>query len=874
MKFIITLLLITFVYAGSAQAPALINYQGVARDSKGTPIVNQNIALKFEVLQGSATGAVIYTDDQPNGVKTNELGLFTTQIGKNAPLGQMNWQGGPYYLRVWIDPAGGSNLISLGTQQIISVPFAVHAQSIPSNLSGGVLTIGTRTHAINANSVTISQGTGTNITVSGGPNYTIHSVPPTLALTSNNASISIVGSNTIALPVAATPTLVGAGIATVVSGASTYTVGVPAPSYNPLSGVLSIGSSNTPVTPTLVLNNGVLYSGPPTNSVTLPTGVTVSGTGLASVTGFPNYVVNVPPPALALSPNNLSISIVGSNSVALPAAVTVSAPAGGIVSVTGGPTNYGVSIPNPVWTGTALTLGATTTTIAPTLILGSGGILTSGPPTNSVNIGNIGPWRQAVGSVTLGTVTDNVAINTPGSPAAKLEVWGSATTTSPTIKAINQNAANTSAALDVSSNGALGLQVNNTSPNGIGGAFSSTVGYALSATNTSSLNSTIFSQNFDATTPNSYAGYFNGGFVAQSKPLPLAFALNARSSSNADLFVVRNDGKVGLGTGAPQENFQVESATNTQLSLISGGSSNILFGSSGIHNQAGIMYSTSNNTMSIWTNSTPDRIYIESGGNVGIGIGAGAIVSKLDVNGNMRVGNGSTAKLFFGTTNGINDGYTGIHRLNDDLVLSVFKAAGGSAFGTNSYDAVTVKSNSGNVGIGVANPSQKLEVNGSIKMTDGLEAQGKILVSDGAGVASWKSSPAAIQFGGLNVNTVTANPAGTTLSTSAMSFNKQYASTEVEITLYSMAYSGSFNAPATTIYFEIYVDGAPGSAATRHYFFSSAQAAYMNLKSYFTGLSSGSHTITIIAKTDAGTSTGVLLDPGGYNGRVLVKEIF
>lgn len=46
---------------------------------------------------------------------------------------------------------------------------------------------------------------------------------------------------------------------------------------------------------------------------------------------------------------------------------------------------------------------------------------------------------------------------------------------------------------------------------------------------------------------------------------------------------------------------------------------------------------------------------------------------------------------------------------------------------------------SGNVGIGTTSPGQKLEVNGSIKMTDGNQGSGKVLTSDANGVASWQS---------------------------------------------------------------------------------------------------------------------------------------
>jgi len=44
-----------------------------------------------------------------------------------------------------------------------------------------------------------------------------------------------------------------------------------------------------------------------------------------------------------------------------------------------------------------------------------------------------------------------------------------------------------------------------------------------------------------------------------------------------------------------------------------------------------------------------------------------------------------------------------------------------------------------NVGIGTANPSAKLHVNGTLKVTDGSQGVGKVLTSDVNGLATWKT---------------------------------------------------------------------------------------------------------------------------------------
>jgi len=43
-----------------------------------------------------------------------------------------------------------------------------------------------------------------------------------------------------------------------------------------------------------------------------------------------------------------------------------------------------------------------------------------------------------------------------------------------------------------------------------------------------------------------------------------------------------------------------------------------------------------------------------------------------------------------------------------------------------------------NVGIGVANPQAKLDVGGTLKITDGSQGVGKVLISDNNGMASWQ----------------------------------------------------------------------------------------------------------------------------------------
>jgi hypothetical protein len=52
---------------------------------------------------------------------------------------------------------------------------------------------------------------------------------------------------------------------------------------------------------------------------------------------------------------------------------------------------------------------------------------------------------------------------------------------------------------------------------------------------------------------------------------------------------------------------------------------------------------------------------------------------------------------------------------------------------------IWVTINAQNVGIGISNPSALLHVNGTFKLTDGTQGDGKVLVSDNLGKASWQA---------------------------------------------------------------------------------------------------------------------------------------
>jgi Protein of unknown function (DUF1566) len=115
--------------SGYAQAPNAIPYQAVARNSSGNLIASQNIHLRFTIHDGTATGTTVFQETQT--VTTNVLGLFSVNIGQGTPVSgnftTINWGTGAKFTQVEMDATGGNSYIDMGTQQMMSVPFALYA---------------------------------------------------------------------------------------------------------------------------------------------------------------------------------------------------------------------------------------------------------------------------------------------------------------------------------------------------------------------------------------------------------------------------------------------------------------------------------------------------------------------------------------------------------------------------------------------------------------------------------------------------------------------------------------------------------------------------------------------------------------------------
>ena len=129
MKKLYTLLALVLTLTTFAQAPQGFNYQATVRNSAGALIVNQNVYFKFNVMLNSQTSVPVFTET--HYVPTDDLGQVNLVIGQGTAttgtFSTINWGTGSYYLGIELNT--GSGYVAMGTTQLLSVPYALYANS-------------------------------------------------------------------------------------------------------------------------------------------------------------------------------------------------------------------------------------------------------------------------------------------------------------------------------------------------------------------------------------------------------------------------------------------------------------------------------------------------------------------------------------------------------------------------------------------------------------------------------------------------------------------------------------------------------------------------------------------------------------------------
>jgi hypothetical protein len=141
MKKLFILLVFAITVIASAQAPQGFNYQATVRNSAGALIVNQNVNFKFNIMLNSQTSVPIYSET--HFAPTDDLGQVNLTVGTGTPttgtFSAINWASGTYFLGIELNT--GSGYVAMGTTQLLSVPYALYANSAGSSPSQGKTSI-------------------------------------------------------------------------------------------------------------------------------------------------------------------------------------------------------------------------------------------------------------------------------------------------------------------------------------------------------------------------------------------------------------------------------------------------------------------------------------------------------------------------------------------------------------------------------------------------------------------------------------------------------------------------------------------------------------------------------------------------------------
>lgn len=124
MKKLLFLLICLAIYLNIvAQSPGSFNYQAVIRNASGNVLANEQVVIKLNILQGSASGSVVFSETWD--IQTNNLGLVNLEVGSinSVEFAAVDWSAGPFFI------ATAVNDELLGTSQMLSVPYALYAKT-------------------------------------------------------------------------------------------------------------------------------------------------------------------------------------------------------------------------------------------------------------------------------------------------------------------------------------------------------------------------------------------------------------------------------------------------------------------------------------------------------------------------------------------------------------------------------------------------------------------------------------------------------------------------------------------------------------------------------------------------------------------------
>jgi ABC-type taurine transport system substrate-binding protein len=111
-----------------AQAPPAFPYQAVIRNADGSVYDQAPAIVRMSLRESTFDGTISY--QETHEVMTNSVGLFTTAFGQGAAaigsFAAIDWLQTAKFMQIEVDL--GDGFVDIGTQQLMSVPYALVAQ--------------------------------------------------------------------------------------------------------------------------------------------------------------------------------------------------------------------------------------------------------------------------------------------------------------------------------------------------------------------------------------------------------------------------------------------------------------------------------------------------------------------------------------------------------------------------------------------------------------------------------------------------------------------------------------------------------------------------------------------------------------------------
>jgi hypothetical protein len=182
----------------------------------------------------------------------------------------------------------------------------------------------------------------------------------------------------------------------------------------------------------------------------------------------------------------------------------------------------------------------------------------------------------------------------------------------------------------------------------------------------------------------------------------IAFGFGS-SASFTETMRITGAGRVGIGTNAPDRALTIQDAGSAYLNVkANNGTFQVLLGADA---GGGILSTMTNHDLQLRAGNNQTKMIIKANGNVGIGTTEPEFA--LEVNDRIRLRqSGHTAGLWlWQNTPKADRAFIGM--ANDDAV---------GLYGVGLGWGLTMNTTSGNVGLGTINPTEKLEINGGLKI--------------------------------------------------------------------------------------------------------------------------------------------------------------